>query len=72
MEIYCVETQISNGGTLVLEGLPFPQGKQVEVTVRPREPTKKTGDERHPLRGKPVRYLDPFESVDQDSWKACQ
>jgi hypothetical protein len=71
MEVYRVEPKVSTGGTLVLEGLPFQQGQDVEVTVRSREPAK-NGDERYPLAGKPVRYLDPFEGVDQDEWEACR
>ncbi len=27
---------------------------------------------RYPLRGKPIRYVDPFESVAEDNWEALR
>ncbi len=71
MQTYSVETTVSNDGTLTIKGLPFRAGDKVEVIVRSckleREPR-----ERCPLHGKPIRYLDPFESVAQDDWNTLQ
>lgn len=67
MQTYSVETTVSNDGTLTIKGLPFRAGDKVEVIVRSCE-RKQEPRERCPLRGKPIRYLDPFESVAQDDW----
>jgi hypothetical protein len=70
MEIYRVETKVQGDGTLTLQGLPFQGGDEVEVIVRARRQVCESRD--YPLRGKPVRYLWPFEGVDTDEWKALQ
>lgn len=67
MQTYHAETTISEGGTLTIKGLPFPPGQEVAVSVSPLE----LGDEqtkRYPLRGKPVRYDQPFAGVARDDW----
>jgi hypothetical protein len=69
MEVYRVETKVSSDGTVLLEKVPFQAGEQVEVIVRAHPETRKDA-KRYPLRGTPVRYTDPFESVDLDSWRA--
>ena len=71
MQTYSVETTVSNDGTLTIKGLPFRAGDKVEVIVRSRE-LERGPRKRCPLRGKPIRYLDPFESVAQDDWNTLQ
>lgn len=62
-----VETKILNNGEISIKGLPFLPGEEVEVIVKsPRR--KKEGDDLYPLRGKPLRYDDPFGSVAEDEW----
>ena len=70
MEVYRVETKVEGDGTLTLEGLPFRGGDEVEVIVRARRHVQDGKD--YPLRGKPIRYLEPFKSVDEDEWEALQ
>ncbi len=62
METIHIETTISSEGTLIIRGLPFQPGDEVEVTVRSRK-TDRERHNRYPLRGKPLRYADPFDSV---------
>lgn len=69
MQVYHLEAIISSDGTLTVKGLPFREGDRVEVTVRSRE--RKPG-ERYPLRGKLVRYVEPFGSVAEDDWNALR
>ncbi|NOZ30113.1 MAG: hypothetical protein GXP39_18945 [Chloroflexi bacterium] len=71
MEAYRIETVVAQDGTLIIRGLPFRAGEEVEVIIlsRFRKPKEK---ERYPLRGKPVRYLAPFDSVAEDDWEALQ
>jgi hypothetical protein len=71
MQMYRVETTISNEGTLTIKGLPFQAGDKVEVIVCGHE-RKREGSERYPSRGKPIRYVDPFESVAEDDWDALK
>jgi hypothetical protein len=41
----------------------------VEVIVRDRLRERASG-QRYPLRDKPIRYADPFESVAEEDWEA--
>ena len=70
MEVYRLETQVSGDGTLNLEKLLFKEGDEVEVIIRARRHAQNVN--RYPLRGKPVRYIEPFKSVDEDEWEALQ
>lgn len=71
MEIYRVVKRVASGRKLLLDDLPFRAGDRVEVVVRGHKQGQVTGD-RYPLRGKPVRYLQPFEGVDENEWEALQ
>jgi hypothetical protein len=70
MKVYRVEGRIAGDGTLTLEGLPFESGAEVEVTIRALWQAQKGQD--YPLRGKPIRYVQPFKSVDEDEWDALR
>jgi hypothetical protein len=67
MQIYRVEVTISDNGTLLINNLPFQAGDKVEVVVRSRKP-KVAKTNRYPLRGTPIQYLNPFESVAENAW----
>jgi hypothetical protein len=69
--VYRAETIVTNDGTLVIVGLPFQAGDRVEVIVRDRLREQASG-QRYPLRGKPIRYADPFESVAEEDWEALK
>jgi hypothetical protein len=71
MQMYRVETTVSDEKTLTIKGLPFRAGDKVEVIVRGREREWECST-RYPLRGKPIRYVDPFESVAEDDWDALR
>jgi len=71
MEVYRTEAVISPNRTLTVEGLPFDAGDRVEVIVRPQMDLA-TPTNRYPLRGKPIRYLEPFNSVAEKEWTALQ
>jgi hypothetical protein len=67
MTIYRVEVTVSDEGTLLINNLPFQAGDKVEVVVRSHKP-KVAKTNRYPLRGAPIQYLDPFESVAENAW----
>lgn len=69
--IYRIETTVSNDRTLTIKELPFHAGDKVEVVVRSRKREEGRG-ERYTLRGKPIRYVDPFKSVAEDDWAALK
>jgi hypothetical protein len=71
MQTYRVETKVSRNRTLTIKGLPFQVGEKVEVIVRRHERERERRG-RYPLRGKPIRYLDPFASVAESDWEALQ
>ena len=71
MQTYHVETKIAQDGSITIKALPFRKGEEVEVIVRRRKGARQ-GKERYPLRGKPVRYVDPFESVAGKDWDILQ
>ncbi len=70
MQTYRVETTVPSDGNLTIAALPFQAGEKVEVIVRRREQNKHR--EHYSLRGKPIRYIAPFESVAQNDWEALQ
>jgi len=69
MQIYRVEVTVSDNGTLLINNLPFQAGDKVEVVVRSRKP-KSAKTTQYPLRGTPIQYLKPFESVAENAWDA--
>jgi hypothetical protein len=66
---YSVETTVSTDGSIVIKGLPFRAGDRVEVIVRGRK-RGEGENEAYSLRGKPIRYTDPFEPVAEEDWEA--
>ena len=71
MQEYKVETRVASDGSLTLKGLPFHAGDKVEVIVRGHKRSEEE-TQRYPLRGKPVRYIDPFGSVAEEDWEASR
>jgi hypothetical protein len=71
MRDYRVKTKVSSDKSLTLTDLPFEAGDKVEVIVRSQEHPQGNG-ERYPLRGKPIRYTDPFASVAEEDWEASR
>jgi hypothetical protein len=71
MKTYRVETTVSSDGTVTVKGVPFHPGDQVEVVVRRRDGGRHR-KQRYPLRGKPIRYDEPFESVAEEDWDALK
>jgi hypothetical protein len=69
MQTYRTETKVSKDGTLTLKELPFQPGAKVEVIVRSYE-LEAMPRQRYPLRGQPLCYDNPFESVAEDVWQA--
>ena len=70
MQAYHTTLQMPPNGALVITGLPFHAGDEVEITVE----SKLTGLGqifRTPLAGVPVEYIDPFEpAVPPEDWEA--
>jgi len=56
MEAHRTETTVTGDGSVVVRGVPFPEGAEVEVIVLPRRVPGETA----PLRGSVLRYDDPF------------
>jgi len=71
MQTYRVETMVPNDRTLTIKGIPFHAGDKVEIIVRGYE-YERERIRRYPLRGKSVRYVDPFGSVAEEDWDALQ
>lgn len=71
MQTYRVGTTVPNNRTLIIKELPFRAGDSVEVIVRSRE-RERESSERYPLRGRPIRYAEPFGSVAEDDWNALK
>lgn len=64
MQDYRVEMKVERDGSLTIHGLPFQAGDRVEVIIRSRNGGN--GD-RYPLRGKPIRYANPFNGVTEQA-----
>jgi len=71
MQAYRVETTLQQDGTLTLSNLPFQAGETVEVIILVQHSVA-LDRQRYPLRGVPIRYVDPTEPVAQADWEAAQ
>jgi hypothetical protein len=70
MSTHHVEVTLVRDGQLELKELPFRAGDTVEVIILARQ-SKPNGQE-YPLRGQPIKYVDPTEPVAQSDWDAIQ
>lgn len=69
MSAYKTDAIIRDKGELHLSALPFEKGDRVEVTLVRRKSEKvETGC--RPLRGQPLRYERPLDSVAEEDWDA--
>jgi hypothetical protein len=71
MQAYRIETTVAQDGTLTLSNLPLRAGEAVEVIILV-QPSVILGCQRYPLRGTPIRYIDPTAPVAQADWEAAQ
>ena len=64
-----LRTIVGDDGTLTVRGLPSLAGHRVDVLVRdaPRAESEK---DKYPLRGRPLLYEKPFDSVAGTDWEA--
>ena len=77
MNAHRVETVIRQDRTVVLKNLPFREGESVEVLISscpsPSAQGKNSSEkDRYPLRGTPIKYLDPTEPVADGDWSVSQ
>ena len=70
MSAHHVEVTLSHDGQLVIDELPFRAGQTVEVIILARQ-SKPNGRE-YPLRGQPIKYIEPTDPVAQADWDAIQ
>jgi hypothetical protein len=71
MQTYRIETIVSGNRVLTIRGVPFREGERVQVVILSL-PRKWEKGERYPLRGKPFRYVAPFDSVAENDWDALR
>lgn len=69
METYRTDVVVKEDGTVTISGLPFHKGEKLDVILLQRA-GRASRVETYPLRGEPVKYIEPFEGVDKDSWEA--
>jgi hypothetical protein len=70
MHAYHTTLQMPPNGALVITGLPFHAGDEVEITVESKV-TWRGQIFRTPLAGVPVEYINPFEPpVPPEEWEA--
>ncbi len=62
MNAHRVETVISQDRAVILKDLPFQEGERVEVIIL-QCPSKRSEKEQYPLRGMPIKYINPTEPV---------
>ncbi|GAB3895353.1 hypothetical protein GCM10028803_11770 [Larkinella knui] len=69
-----IRTELTQNHELLLRNLPLKKGKKVEVIILEDEQEEVPSlENRFPLRGKPLRYDDPFGSAtDNSDWEAAQ
>ena len=71
MQAYRVNTTIQENGTLMVSHLPLQAGEVVEVIILV-QPFIARPQDRYPLRGTPITYIDPTEPVAEADWEAAR
>ena len=71
MTAFRASTKVSDGGDLVIRGVPFPVAEEVDVIVVPRRADGPSPGAQS-LRGKPVRLERPTEPVAEKEWEALR
>ena len=71
MNAHRVETVVSQDRTVTLKNLPFHVGELVDVIVL-QCASKQSEEDRYPLRGAPIKYVNPTEPVAQEDWSASR
>ncbi|MGH9947999.1 MAG: hypothetical protein ACRD6X_12475 [Pyrinomonadaceae bacterium] len=71
MEAVRIETTVQSNGRVVIENLPFEEGKNVEVIVLEKNGAKNIDpDNQYPLHGTPYSYEDPFSPlISLEEWE---
>lgn len=69
MEAYRTDAVVKEDGTVTVSGLPFRAGERLEVILL-QTAGRSNGAASYPLRGEPVKYEEPFESVAANDWEA--
>lgn len=69
MEAYRVRSHVAEDGSLTVENIPFAAGQEVEVIVL-AEARRKRDQQRYPLQGTAIQYINPTESVACEDWHA--
>ncbi len=70
MEPHRVDATVSGDGSVTVRGVPFPEGTEVEVIVRPRQDQPDRSPDAMPLAGSVRRYEHPFEpATSADEWE---
>jgi hypothetical protein len=73
MQAYRVNTTIQEDGTLTVSNLPLQAGEVVEVIILLQSSTATARpQDRYPLRGTPITYIDPTEPVAEADWEAAR
>jgi hypothetical protein len=68
MQAHRIETTVQQDGKLVIQDIPFQAGDVVEVIIL-SVPKLRTQD-KYPLQGTVLEYLNPTEPVASDDWEA--
>ena len=72
MEAVRIEAIVQPNGRVILNDLPFEEGKQVEIIVLDTN-GKETGPWSNPLKGTVLRYDDPFEpAAPAEDWEVLR
>jgi hypothetical protein len=68
---YKARGHVAKDGSLTLENTPFAAGQKVEVIVLAEDQTVNDQD-RYPLRGSVLTYIDPLKPVAEDDWEVLK
>lgn len=72
MKAHRIEATLSEDGTLTLKNLPFQAGDSVEIIILELH-SQFLASSPYPLRGKVIRYDDPFEAATAlEDWEVLQ
>jgi hypothetical protein len=71
MQAYRVKATIQKDGKLMVSNLPLQAGEAVEVIILVQSSVVQRQN-RYPLRGMPITYINPTEPVTEAEWEAAR
>ena len=69
MQQYHAKLSVSEDGKVIITKVPFNPGEEVDVYIFPKEKSV-PAENRYPLQGVMIKYVDLYSPVAEDEWES--